>query len=156
MIKSSDNVLNLLHIIASTDNILSDMPACAALLHSMVFWRNYDICKNDTKFYFFIQLLLNPRLFSKSDMKIADELHICQKSVQNYRKEFKNLFKRDYETFQLLDRKTLLTIIRSELSILEAKILNRPQEDDEILLNSRALQFFRRKISIFHEELDKI
>ena len=95
---------------ACTEDIFFDLPAHVALLRSLDFWRNYDSCKNEHKTFLFSQIILNPKFFSENDRVIAKALYISEKSVQNYRREFKKLFLQEYEYAKALDTDTLLSI----------------------------------------------
>lgn len=91
---------------ACSEDIFFDLPAYVALLRSFDFWRIYDFYKNDRKAYLFSQIIMNPKFFSETDKVIADALFICEKSVQNYRREFKEVFSDEYEYAKTLDTDT--------------------------------------------------
>ena len=128
---------------ACAEDIFFDLPAHVALLRSLDFWRNYDLYKNNTKAFLFSQIILNPKFFFETDKVIADALFICEKSVRNYRREFKDVFSVEYEHAKTLDTDTLLAI-RSILLILLGIDGFRSfiRNDLPDCLSSRVLRFF--------------
>lgn len=110
MVKSSDQILILMQNTACSENILFNLPARVALLRSFDFWHGYNFYKNDRKAYYFSQIILNPKYFDQTDKSIAEKLFISEKSVQNYRKEFKVKFLHEYQQASTLDSDTLLSI----------------------------------------------
>lgn len=143
MVKSNDKTLSLMQKAACSEDIF-DLPAHVALLNSLVFWRKYDFYKQDRKVYFFTHLILNPLYFSENDIKIARELSICQKCVQNYRKDFKTQFLQDYTLFQSMNTNQLLSIRQSLFWILEGFALPLHFSSEHDTLSSRVLHYFSR------------
>ena len=143
MVKSSDKILSIMQKTACSEDIFFDLPAYVALLRSFDFWRIYDFYKIDRKAYLFSQIIMNPKFFSETDKVIADALFICEKSVQNYRREFKEVFSDEYEYAKTLDTDTLLAI-RSILLILLGIDGFRSfiRNDLPDCLSSRVLRFF--------------
>ena len=146
MVKSSDKVLSIMQKSACTEDIFFDLPAHVALLRSLDFWRNYDSCKNEHKTFLFSQIILNPKFFSENDRVIAKALYISEKSVQNYRREFKKLFLQEYEYAKALDTDTLLSI-RNTLPMLRGNkdFLSFIKDEQPGSLSSRVIQFFSEK-----------
>ena len=128
---------------ACAEDIFFDLPAYVALLHSLEFWRNYDLLKKDNKLFFFAQIILNPKYFSENDRTVADALFICEKSVQNYRRDFKKLFSEKYEEAKTLDTDTLLSMRNTFLTLLGTNCLRSfTKNKPTACLSSRVLQLF--------------
>lgn len=146
MVKSSDKILSVMQKSACTEDIFFDLPAHVSLLCSLDFWRNYDHYKNEHKTFFFSQIILNPKFFSKNDRSIAEALYISEKSVRNYRKEFKDLFLQKYEYAKTLDAEALLSIRNTMLMFLgNEDLLSFIKDDQPDCLSSRVVQFFSGK-----------
>lgn len=141
MIKANDKTLSTMQKAACSEDI-PDLPAHIALLSSLSFWRKYDFYKQDKKVYFFTHLILNPVYFSENDIKIARKLSICQKCVQNYRKDFKTQFLQDYLLFQSMNTAQLLSIRQSLLWILEGFALPLRFSSKHDTLSSCVLSYF--------------
>ena len=119
------------------------LPAYIALLRSLDFWRTYDFYKNEHKTFLFSQSILNPKYFSETDRIIAKALYISEKSVQNYRREFKDIFLQEYEYAKTLDTNALLSIRNTMLTFLgNNDFLSSAEDDQPDCLSSRVLQFF--------------
>lgn len=110
MRKSNDKVLSLMVQTARSVNVTS--PARVALLQSLIYWIKHDFLHCDQKLFFFIHITMNPDYFVLPDFRIAQKLHLSPKCIQNYRKEFKQLFLRNFERLQKMD-KTMLALIHS-------------------------------------------
>lgn len=143
MVKSNDKILSIMQKSACSEDIFHDLSAHVALLRSLDFWRKYDYYKNDRKTYFFSQIILNPQYFSENDRVIAKTLYISEKSVQNYRREFKNIFLQEYDTFKTWDTNALLSVRSALLMFLEnSDFLSFIKNDQPNCLSSRVLKFF--------------
>ena len=143
MVKSSDKILSVMQKSACAEDIFFDLPAYVALLRSLDFWRTYDFYKNDRKTFFFSQIILNPKYFSETDRIIAKSLYISEKSVQNYRREFKDIFLQEYEYAKTLDTNALLSIRNTMLTFLgNNDFLSFTEDEQPDCLSSRVLQFF--------------
>lgn len=143
MVKSSDKILSLMQKSACTEDIFFDLPAHVALLRSLDFRRIYDLYKNDSKAFLFSQIILNPKFFFETDKVIASALFISEKSVQNYRKEFKKLFLHEYKYAKTLDTSALLSIRTTTLMFLgNNDFLSFIKDDRPSCISSRVLQFF--------------
>ena len=143
MVKSSDKVLSTMQKTACAEDIFFDLPAYVALLRSLEFWRNYDLLKKDKKVFLFSQIILNPKYFSENDRTIAEALYICEKSVQNYRRDFKKIFSEQYEEAKALDTDTLLSTRNNFLIFLGVNGFRSFIEDARSnCLSSRVVQFF--------------
>lgn len=143
MVKSSDKVLSIMQKSACAEDIFFDLPAYVALLRSLDFWRTYDFYKNKRKTFLFSQIILNPKYFSENDRIIAKALYISEKSVQNYRREFKDIFLQEYECAKILDTDTLLSIRSTMLAFLgNDAFLSFIEDEQPGCLSSRVLQFF--------------
>lgn len=153
MRKSNDKILSLMQQAASSKDIPSEHPAIIALLESVIFWKKYDFIKNDRKSFYFIHLTMNPNYFSLPDYRIAQELNICQKCVQNYRSDFKKLFLADYERLQAMSKEKLSVLYLTCIWTLEA--LGFPSEIPTRTdnLSSRALYYFSSLSSDFTKSL---
>ena len=131
---------------ACTVDIFFDLPAHVALLSSLDFLQKYDVHKNDNKTFFFSQIILNSKYFSENDRTIAEALYISEKSVQNYRREFKDLFLREYEFAKTLDTPALLSIRNNIMLVFEKKdFLSFINNNRSNSLGSRVVQFFSGK-----------
>ena len=128
------------------EDIFFDLPAYVALLRSLDFGRTYDFYKNERKTFFFSQIILNPKYFSETDRIIAKALYISEKSVQNYRREFKDIFLQEYEYAKTLDTDTLLSI-RNTMPMLRGNkdFLSFIKDEQPGNLSSRVIQFFSEK-----------
>lgn len=143
MVKSSDKVLSTMQKSACAEDIFFDLPAYVALLCSLEFWRNYDLLKRDRKVFLLSQIILNPKYFSENDRTIAEALFICEKSVQNYRRDFKKLFSEKYEEAKTLDTDTLLSMRNTFLTLLGINSFRSfTKNEPPACLSSRVLQFF--------------
>ena len=140
MDKSSDKVLCLMQNTACSENITDDLPAHVALLRSLDYWQTHDFNKNDNMSFYFTQLILNPKYFSKTDLKIADALHISEKTVRNYRKDFKTCFMREYSLLKTFSDDELAHAYRSLLLILTRRIDGKGAAD--LSFRSRVQQYF--------------
>ena len=143
MVKSSDKVLSTMQKTACAEDIFFDLPAYVALLRSLKFWQNYDLLRKDKKVFFFAQIILNPKYFSENDRTIAEALFICEKSVQNYRRDFKKLFSEKYEEAKTLDTDALLSMRSTFLTLLGINSFRSfTKNEPPVCLSSRVLQFF--------------
>lgn len=125
---------------ACSENITDDLPAHVALLRSLDYWQTHDFNKNDNMSFYFTQLILNPKYFSKTDLKIADALHISEKTVRNYRKDFKTCFMREYSLLKTFSDDELAHAYRSLLLILTRRIDGKGAAD--LSFRSRVQQYF--------------
>ena len=151
MVKSSDQILILMQNTACSENILFNLPARVALLRSFDFWHGYDFYKNDRKAYYFSQIILNPKYFDQTDKSIAEKLFISEKSVQNYRKEFKVKFLHEYQQASTLDSDTLLSIDNAFFQFYGSNGFS------SFIKNEKSLSFSSRVLRYFSDiDLQKI
>ncbi len=113
MARSNDMVLKTMQSAACAKDIYLDYPAYIAVQLSLVYWRNFDYCKHDCRAYFFSQMIMSPINFGMPDCVLALRLHVCERTLRNYRTDFKRQFEKDYNRLKNLTRRELDAVCTS-------------------------------------------